>query len=98
MLRTFAFLPTAQTRLIDSGLPIQPNWRGSNLMLGRSSSACDGRLREKLPMTVPSLAAALKTWLAATTVPAPGMFCTMIDGRPGMCRPMCRASIRLQRS
>ena len=52
-------------------------------MLGRPSSACDGRLREKLPMTVPSLAAALKTWLAATTVPAPGMFCTMIDGRAG---------------
>ena len=76
--------PTAQTRLTVSGLPSQPNCRGSNLILGRLSTACDGRLREKLPKTVPSFGATVNRWLVAVMVPAPGMFCTTMPGRPGM--------------
>ena len=43
---------------------------------------------------VPSFAAALKTWFAATSPPPPGMLTTMTVGSPAMWRPMWRETRR----
>ncbi len=44
--------------------------------------------RAKVPITVPSFGAAENRYSAALMLPAPGMFCGISVGFPGMCLPM----------
>ena len=49
--------------------------------------ASSGMSRENVAMVVPSFGAELARKLMARSDPAPGMFCTITVGWPGMCRP-----------
>ena len=57
----------------------------------RSSSGAVGTIR---PSVVPSFAATLKMWLAASRLPPPGMLRGTTAGLPGMCLPIWRATAR----
>ena len=57
----------------------------------RSSSGAVGTIR---PSVVPSFAATLKMWFAASRLPPPGMLRGTTVGLPGMCLPIWRATAR----
>jgi hypothetical protein len=63
-------------------LPIQANLRPSSCASPRSGST--GMLRDTVASTLPSLGATLATYWAARMLPAPGMFCGIMLGLPGM--------------
>ena len=48
----------------------------------------------KVVMTVPSFAALASRWRTDVMLAAPGMFCTITLGVPGMWRPRWRATSR----
>jgi hypothetical protein len=58
------------------------------------SSGVVGRPLNEAPNTVPSNGPAANSWLVMVSEPAPGWFCTMICGFPGICFDMWRASSR----
>ena len=77
-------------------LPIQVNLVASNLAAPLlPSRGSVGMLRLKTPITVPSRGEALNTWFAAARLPAPGRLTGMTVGFPGMCLPICRATVRI---
>ena len=87
MTQTLTSLPT---------LPIQVNLVASNLAAEfEPSRGSVGMLRLKTPITVPSRGEALNTWFAAARLPAPGRLTGTTVGLPGMCLPMCRATVRI---
>ena len=77
------------TQVLTSSVPLpsQLNLRESNCVLLAPISGSIAMPREKVPMTEPSLGAALYRKLAARRLPAPAMFCGTIVGLPGICRP-----------
>ena len=59
------------------------NFTGSKRTFATFITAAAGIERDGMPITVPSRGATLNTWLVATSVPAPGMFSTMMFGIAG---------------
>ena len=85
----------AHTRVPLSAVPRYSNLVGSKRVWTCASSS--GPMMapgNTVAMVVPSLGAALNMNSAALLEPAPGMFCTMIDGLPLMYLPMWRAMAR----
>ena len=76
------------------GVPSQPNCAASNCACLFSKNGSSGTVFWNSVMTVPSLGATLKVWLAAPSPPAAGMFCGTTVGLPGMCSPRWRATVR----
>src|ERR1043166_7103076 len=71
-----------------ASLPIQLNCAALYLDALAPSVSSSGIVGDASPSVVPSLGAALKRWLAARMLPAPGMFRTITDGLPGIYFPM----------
>ena len=72
------------TLLSSTGLPIQWNLRASNFTPSVPSAWSMAMPWLGSPIMVPSCGPTLASVLASRRLPAPGMFCTMTVGFPGM--------------
>ena len=79
------------SRLVE---PIQLSFVASKRAPAGASSGVVGRPLKEAPIAVPSKGPAAKSWLVMVRLPAPGWFCTITFGLPGMCAERWRAKAR----
>ena len=83
-----------QTRKSSLMLPTQPKSRKLMPTFCGTVSDCVISPGLNALITVPSVGAAAERYFTELRLAAPGMFCTMTLGLPGMWRPICRVSTR----
>ncbi len=82
---------TCVSRLV---LPSHSIFAGSKRTPSGCSSGAVGSPLNGAPITVPSNGPLPTSWFTMVRLPAPGWFCTISVGLPGMCLPQWRCNTR----